>query len=152
MLESRDCVVDFKGTLFKFEHFSISNNVGDRQNDLKDERRRSQMSAARLVLERSTIMLLTSSKVSSMTRKFLLFLYAKALIVMRIFIFLLFISIMPYQTSLRHPECTYSKENRDTVFCQMRRAMDLIHYVVKDGVLESTNERCLSRQVSHSHT
>ena len=30
-----------------------------------------------------------------------------------------------------------SKENRDTVFCQMRRAMDLIHYVVKDGVLDS---------------
>jgi hypothetical protein len=30
----------------------------------------------------------------------------------------------------------------------MRRAMDLIHYVVKDGVLESTNDRSLSRQVS----
>ena len=52
------------------------------------------------------------------------------------------------QTTLRHPQCTYSKENRDTVFCQMRRAMDLIHYVVKDGVLESTNDRNVSRQVS----
>lgn len=30
----------------------------------------------------------------------------------------------------------------------MRRAMDLIHYVVKDGVLESANDRSLSRQVS----
>lgn len=30
----------------------------------------------------------------------------------------------------------------------MRRAMDLIHYVVKDGVLESSNDRSLSRQVS----
>jgi hypothetical protein len=29
-----------------------------------------------------------------------------------------------------------ARENRDTVFCQMRRAMDLIHYVVKDGVLD----------------
>ncbi len=30
----------------------------------------------------------------------------------------------------------------------MRRAMDLIHYVVKDGVLESSAERNVSRQVS----
>lgn len=37
--------------------------TGDRQSDLKDERRRAQMTAARLVLERSTMMLLTSSKV-----------------------------------------------------------------------------------------
>ncbi len=41
----------------------LTNYIGDRQNDLKDERRRAQMSAARLVLERSTMMLLTSSKV-----------------------------------------------------------------------------------------
>lgn len=40
------------------------------------------------------------------------------------------------QTCLRHPECMTARENRDTVFCQMRRAMDLIHYVVKDGVLD----------------
>lgn len=73
--------------------------AGDRQNDLKDERRRAQMAAARQVLERSTMMLLTSSK-----------------------------------TCMRHPDCIDSRENRDTVFCQMRRAMDLIHYVVKDGV------------------
>ena len=38
---------------------------------------------------------------------------------------------------LRHPDCPSARENRDTVFCQMRRAMDLIHYVVKDGVMES---------------
>lgn len=41
------------------------------------------------------------------------------------------------QTCLRHPESATARENRDTVFCQMRRAMDLIHYVVKDGVLNS---------------
>lgn len=65
------------------------------------------MAAARQVLERSTLMLLVSSK-----------------------------------TSLRHPECIHSKENRDTVFCQMRRAMDLIHYVIKDGILAaSQNDR-----------
>lgn len=46
------------------------------------------------------------------------------------------------KTSLRHPECIHSKENRDTVFCQMRRAMDLIHYVIKDGILAaSQNDR-----------
>lgn len=93
------------------------------------------MSAARLVLERSTIMLLTSSKVRS-----------RIIQVQFCYNFQWLFS----QTSLRHPECTYSKENRDTVFCQMRRAMDLIHYVVKDGVLESTNERSLSRQVRNS--
>lgn len=52
-----------------------------------------------------------------------------------------------FQTSLRHPECRFSKECRDTIFCQMRRAMDLIHYVVKDGVIENTNENFGSRQV-----
>ena len=45
--------------------------LGDRQNDLKDERRRAQMTAARLILERSTLLLLTSSKVYT---KFLNFL------------------------------------------------------------------------------
>lgn len=41
--------------------------TGDRQNDLKDERRRAQMSAARTILERSTLMLLTASKVTSLS-------------------------------------------------------------------------------------
>lgn len=45
------------------------------------------------------------------------------------------------QMCLRHPECRSSQENRDTVFCQMRRAMDLIHYVVKDGVLETDSDQ-----------
>lgn len=48
--------------------------------------------------------------------------------------------LYPYfylQTCLRHPESSTARENRDTVFCQMRRAMDLIHFVVKDGVLNS---------------
>lgn len=40
------------------------------------------------------------------------------------------------QACLRHPDSSSSRENRDTVFCQMRRAMDLIHYVVKDGVCD----------------
>ena len=39
---------------------------------------------------------------------------------------------------MRHSDCDSALENRDTVFCQMRRAMDLIHYVVKDGVLDNT--------------
>ncbi|CAH2102624.1 unnamed protein product [Euphydryas editha] len=73
--------------------------TAERRADLRDERRRAQVAAARNVLERSTLMLLTSSK-----------------------------------TCLRHPGCASARENRDTVFCQMRRAMDLIHYVVRDGL------------------
>lgn len=58
------------------------------------------MAAARKTLERSTMMLLTTSKVC-----------------------------------LRHPDCQTARENRDTVFAQMRRAMDLIHFVVKEGIV-----------------
>ncbi|XP_029342192.1 alpha-catulin [Acyrthosiphon pisum] len=93
-----------------FSHFGtemveLAHLTGERQNDLKDERRRSQIAAARQVLERSTMLLLTSSK-----------------------------------ACLRHPDSSEASQNRDTVFCQMRRAMDLIHYVVKDGVKESGGE------------
>lgn len=42
----------------------LAHLTGDRQNDLKDEKRKAQMSAARQVLERSTMLLLISSKVS----------------------------------------------------------------------------------------
>ncbi|XP_035448649.2 alpha-catulin isoform X3 [Spodoptera frugiperda] len=73
--------------------------TAERRADLRDERRRAQVAAARNVLERSTLMLLTSSK-----------------------------------TCMRHPTSASARENRDTVFCQMRRAMDLIHYVVRDGL------------------
>ncbi|XP_046652731.1 alpha-catulin-like isoform X2 [Daphnia pulicaria] len=90
---------------FGSEMVDFAHVTGDRQNDLKDERRRAQMSAARTILERSTLMLLTASK-----------------------------------TCLRHPECTSSRENRDTVFCHMRRAIDLVHYVVKDGLLQSSSD------------
>ncbi|XP_065216469.1 alpha-catulin isoform X2 [Planococcus citri] len=86
---------------FGSEMVELAHLTGDRQNDLKDERRKAQMSAARQVLERSTMLLLISSK-----------------------------------TCLRHPDSSTAKENRTTVFCQMRRAIDLIHYVVKDGVWE----------------
>uniref|UniRef100_A0A6P7GCI7 Alpha-catulin-like n=1 Tax=Diabrotica virgifera virgifera TaxID=50390 RepID=A0A6P7GCI7_DIAVI len=105
-LESVSNFTEFVKAFSQFgaEMVELAHLTGDRQNDLKDERRRAQMAAARQVLERSTMMLLTSSK-----------------------------------TSLRHPECTSARENRDTVFCQMRRAMDLIHYVVKDGVLNSAD-------------
>jgi hypothetical protein len=50
---------------FGAEMVELAHLTGDRQNDLKDERRRAQMAAARQVLERSTMMLLTSSKVRS---------------------------------------------------------------------------------------
>ncbi|CAF1240152.1 unnamed protein product [Adineta ricciae] len=40
----------------------LAHLTGDRQNDLKDERRRSQLSASRTILEKSTMLILTSSK------------------------------------------------------------------------------------------
>ncbi|KAI4469824.1 alpha-catulin [Holotrichia oblita] len=103
-LESVNNFTEFVKAFSQFgsEMVELAHLTGDRQNDLKDERRRAQMAAARQVLERSTMMLLTSSK-----------------------------------TCLRHPDSSTARENRDTVFCQMRRAMDLIHFVVKDGVLNS---------------
>ncbi|XP_055312138.1 alpha-catulin [Sitodiplosis mosellana] len=97
-------------SVFGAEMVELAHVTCNRQNDPKDERRRSQMAAARQVLERSTLMLLVSSK-----------------------------------TSLRHPECIHSKENRDTVFCQMRRAMDLIHYVIKDSILAASQSDRRSR-------
>ena len=53
---------------------------------------------------------------------------------------------------MRHSDCDSALENRDTVFCQMRRAMDLIHYVVKDGVLDNTtvNKNGTTLKVSHA--
>ncbi|XP_037950283.1 alpha-catulin isoform X2 [Teleopsis dalmanni] len=39
---------------------------------------------------------------------------------------------------LVHCECIKAKENRDTIFCQIRRAMDLIHFVVKDSIFSSS--------------
>ncbi|XP_060520875.1 alpha-catulin isoform X2 [Cylas formicarius] len=105
-LESVNNFTEFVKAFSQFgsEMVELAHLTGDRQNDLKDERRRAQMAAARQVLERSTMMLLTSSK-----------------------------------TCLRHPDSNSARENRDTVFCQMRRAMDLVHYVVKDGVLNGSD-------------
>ncbi|KAK0086262.1 hypothetical protein PV325_003461 [Microctonus aethiopoides] len=110
-LESVSNFTEFVKAFSQFgaEMVELAHLTGDRQNDLKDERRRAQMAAARQVLERSTMMLLTSSK-----------------------------------ACLRHPDCPSAKENRDTVFCQMRRAMDLIHYVVKDGVLDCSESQSYS--------
>lgn len=48
---------------FGAEMVELAHLTGDRQSDTKDERRRAQMQAARQVLERSTMMLLVSSKV-----------------------------------------------------------------------------------------
>lgn len=50
----------FGGEMVELAHLSA-----DRQSDLKDERRRAQMAEARKVLDRSTMMLLVASKVSS---------------------------------------------------------------------------------------
>ncbi|XP_077997625.1 alpha-catulin-like [Glandiceps talaboti] len=82
---------------FGSEMVELAHLTGDRQNDLKDEKLRAKMGAARAVLEKSTMMLLTSCK-----------------------------------TCLRHPDCESARENREGVFNQMRRALDMIHVVVMD--------------------
>lgn len=66
-LESVNNFTEFVKAFSQFgsEMVELAHLTGDRQNDLKDERRRAQMAAARQVLERSTMMLLTSSKVST---------------------------------------------------------------------------------------
>nr|CAI5843482.1 unnamed protein product [Callosobruchus analis] len=63
-LESVNNFTEFVKAFSQFggEMVELAHLTGDRQNDLKDERRRAQMAAARQVLERSTMMLLTSSK------------------------------------------------------------------------------------------
>lgn len=45
--------------------------TAERRADLRDERRRAQVAAARNVLERSTLMLLTSSKVLAVNKKYI---------------------------------------------------------------------------------
>ncbi|XP_032591206.1 alpha-catulin isoform X2 [Drosophila grimshawi] len=61
------------------------------------------------------------------------------------------------KNSLIHSDCVIVKENRDTVFCQIRRAMDLIHFVIKDSIFDSAkhmafrnNARCNSNYENES--
>ena len=68
-------------------------------------RQRAQIECARLVLDRSTVLLVASTK-----------------------------------CCLRHPDSASARENRDTVFCQMRRAIDLIHFVIREGMSPDQTE------------
>ncbi|XP_053213884.1 alpha-catulin-like isoform X2 [Panonychus citri] len=36
---------------------------------------------------------------------------------------------------LRHPDCESAKDNRDTVLIEIRKTIDIIHKIIKDGVL-----------------
>ncbi|KAH8320985.1 hypothetical protein KR067_012899, partial [Drosophila pandora] len=53
------------------------------------------------------------------------------------------------KNSLIHSDCVIVKENRDTVFCQIRRAMDLIHFVVKDSIFDSAKHLPFEKQASN---
>ncbi|KAH8402262.1 hypothetical protein KR009_010880, partial [Drosophila setifemur] len=53
------------------------------------------------------------------------------------------------KNSLIHSDCVIVKENRDTVFCQIRRAMDLIHFVVKDSIFDSSKHMPFDKQASN---
>lgn len=66
-LNKLEGVGDFSGFVATFTQYGndlivLAQLSGERQNDLKDEKRRSQLSSARWVLEKSTAMLLSSSK------------------------------------------------------------------------------------------
>lgn len=68
-LSRLESVTNFTEFVKAFSHFGgemveLAHLTGDRSADMKDERRRAQMAAARQVLDRSTMMLLTASKVS----------------------------------------------------------------------------------------
>ncbi|SPP73188.1 alpha-catulin [Drosophila guanche] len=55
------------------------------------------------------------------------------------------------KNSLIHSDCVIVKENRDTVFCQIRRAMDLIHFVVKDSIFDTAKHMPYDKQASNPH-
>ncbi|XP_051519318.1 alpha-catulin-like isoform X2 [Myxocyprinus asiaticus] len=66
-LEQLERVSTFQEFVQIFSHFGnemvdFAHLTGDRQNDLKDEKKRARMAAARAVLEKCTMMLLTASK------------------------------------------------------------------------------------------
>ncbi|KAL5005886.1 hypothetical protein ScPMuIL_017044 [Solemya velum] len=65
-LEKVDNFTDFVQAFSKFgkQMVQLAHLTGDRQNDLKSERHRAQMGAARAVLEKSTMMMLPSCKTS----------------------------------------------------------------------------------------
>lgn len=65
-LESVTNFTEFVSAFSQFggEMVELAHLTADRQNDLKDERRRAQMAAARKVLDRSTMLLLVASKVT----------------------------------------------------------------------------------------
>ncbi|XP_033728818.1 alpha-catulin-like isoform X1 [Pecten maximus] len=99
-LDTVTTFTDFVNCFSRFgnEMVELAHLTGDRQNDLKGEKQRAQMGAARAILEKSTMMLLPSCK-----------------------------------TCLRHPDCDTARLNREGVFVQMRRALDMIHYIVTEG-------------------
>ncbi|XP_030644831.1 alpha-catulin isoform X2 [Chanos chanos] len=66
-LEQLECVSTFQEFVQIFSQFGnemveFAHLTGDRQNDLKDEKKKARMAAARAVLEKCTMMLLTASK------------------------------------------------------------------------------------------
>ena len=70
-LESVNNFTEFVKAFSQFggEMVELAQMTGDRQTDLKDDRRKAQMAAARQVLDRSTLMILTSAKVCRWTGK-----------------------------------------------------------------------------------
>ncbi|RXN05383.1 alpha-catulin-like isoform X3 [Labeo rohita] len=139
----------FGNEMVEFAHLT-----GDRQNDLKDEKKRARMAAARAVLEKCTMMLLTASKTclrhpdceSARINKEAVFQRmrlaleqvieivtdtrscgeAKALPVS------IYAGIKDFKTCLRHPDCESARINKEAVFQRMRLALEQVIEIVTD--------------------
>ncbi|XP_058982209.1 alpha-catulin isoform X1 [Musca domestica] len=48
-----------------------------------------------------------------------------------------------------HYNCVIARENRNTVFCQIRRGMDHIHFIIKDTIIESEWHSTKQQQYSY---
>ena len=93
--------------------------------DLKDERRRSQLSASRTILEKSTMLILTSSKVGVIRRCWFPSNRQSC------YFF--------FEAYLRHLDCVYSRQCRDLVYDQVRRALDMVKFIVYDSGSTASN-------------
>ena len=116
---------------FTVHHFPAGNDDNHPRDRDRDDRRRTQLDCARVVLERSSSLLLSSSDAFLVARRRrrhrgLTAASASA-------------AAAAAAAAAEGADCSVAesgaRENRDTVFCQMRRALDLVHFVAKEGVM-----------------
>ncbi len=115
---------------FTIHHFPAGNDDNHPRDRDRDDRRRTQLDCARVVLERSSSLLLSSSDafLAARRRRRHQGLTATSSS-----------AAAAAAAAAEGADCSVAesgaRENRDTVFCQMRRALDLVHFVAKEGVM-----------------